>query len=117
MGYEQQRISMRKYAVEYGRKFKIECLTHYGNGKLACIRCGYDDIRALSIDHIDGNGAEHRRDLAQRGKTGKTLYKWLKDKGYPKGYQTLCMNCQYIKRAETNECPGRRVYTRQAKEK
>lgn len=99
----------RKYGIEYGRKLKVECLTHYGNGFLCCTRCGFSDIRALSIDHINGKGAEHRRNLAKEGKTGKTLYKWLKDRNYPKGYQTLCMNCQYIKRQENKECPGIRT--------
>lgn len=78
---------------------KLEVLTHYGNGKLACIKCRYDDVRALSIDHTDGNGGEHRR-LARVSR----MYGWLKKHNYPEGYQTLCMNCQFIKRANNREC-------------
>lgn len=74
--------------------FKSSILAHYGNGKLACVKCGFSDIRALSIDHIDGKGVEHRKSL-RRG--GVPFYKWLVDNGYPEGYQTLCMNCQFIK--------------------
>ncbi len=75
-------------------------LTHYGNGKLACVICGYsDNIYALCIDHINGGGTKHREYL----KSG-SIYKILQKQKYPKGYQTLCMNCNFIKRAENGEC-------------
>lgn len=80
---------------------KVRVLTHYGNGKLACVRCGFDDLRALSIDHIDGQGERDRFHLGRQG--GHPFYKWLIDNGYPKGCQTLCMNCQFIKREERGE--------------
>jgi len=94
------------------RVFKVmqrqEVFTHYGNGKCACVRCGFDDIRALSIDHINGGGNEHRRELqaarpSHRGMGGTDFYRWLKQHDYPEGYQTLCMNCQFIKQLEDNE--------------
>ena len=74
---------------------KINVLTHYGNGKLACVKCGYQDIRALSIDHINGDGKEHRE---QVGGGGFTMYAWLLRNNYPDGYQTYCMNCQFVKK-------------------
>lgn len=74
-------------------ELKIKVLTHYGHGKCTCIICGFDDIRALSIDHIQGGGNEHRRKL-----TYSNIYKWLVENDYPEGFQTLCMNCQFIKR-------------------
>jgi len=73
---------------------KSSILMHYGKGKCACVKCGFSDIRALSIDHIEGNGAEHRK-MLRRG--GLSFYKWLAQNGFPSGYQTLCMNCQWIK--------------------
>jgi len=30
-----------------------------------CSRCGFDDFRALQIDHINGDGAEERRVISQ----------------------------------------------------
>lgn len=81
------------YFAGYHRKQKIKALTHYGNGKCACVRCGFDDIRALSIDHINDDGNIQR-------KVVKNIYVWLRKNDYPEGYQTLCMNCQFIKRAE-----------------
>jgi len=82
---------------QYALKIRIEILTHYGNGKLSCVRCGFSDIRALSIDHINGGGNEHR-------KVEGYFYTQLKKKGFPEGFQTLCMNCQFIKRDEKKEC-------------
>ena len=71
-------------------------LTHYGNGKLACVKCGFDDVRALSLDHINGlNGAAREQILKLRLR--------LIREGFPGGYQTLCMNCQWIKRHENHE--------------
>jgi len=73
-------------------ELKIKVLTHYGKGKCACVRCGFDDIRALSIDHLNGGGREHRR------KEGiGSIYTWLWRNEYPEGFQTLCMNCQFVK--------------------
>lgn len=75
---------------------KVEVLTHYGNGKLACVRCGYDNILALTLDHIipiQGN----------RKHSGVGFYKYLRKLGYPSGLQTLCANCQMLKMFEGNE--------------
>lgn len=73
---------------------------------LACVRCGFEDMRALSIDHINGGGYEHRKILKRE--SGISFYRWLKHQDYPKGYQTLCMNCQFIKREEQKEATGRK---------
>ncbi len=80
----------------YQQNLKREILTYYGKGKCQCVVCGYNDINALSIDHINGDGAQHR-------KTVKNIYYWVKRNNYPPGLQTLCMNCQWVKRAENNE--------------
>ncbi len=92
---------------ERAREIKEECLAHYGDGKLVCVHCGFSDIRALSIDHIEGNGSEHRR--LNHLKRGAPFYRWLLKRGYPGGYQTLCMNCQYIKRYTNGESGGIRL--------
>ena len=73
-------------------------LTHYGGGNLACVTCGYDDLKALSIDHINGNGSKHKKSI------GMNTYRWLIKNNYPLGYQTLCMNCQWVKRHDNKEC-------------
>ena len=76
-------------------QLKIEVMTHYGNGKQACVNCGENRLACLSIDHINNNGAKHRR---EESRVKNDFYPWLKEHKFPKGYQTLCMNCQWIKR-------------------
>lgn len=89
----QRRIYMAKRYQELKRKV----LGHYSNNAYKCIRCGFGDFRALEIDHIDGGGSKHRREI--RG----NLYYWLIKNKFPIGFQVLCSNCQSIKRHENNE--------------
>lgn len=77
---------------------KIKVLTYYSNGTCRCCRCNFDDIRALSIDHIKGGGHQHRKQIGS-----SRLYQWLIKKNYPEGFQCLCMNCQFIKKEENKE--------------
>ncbi len=78
--------------IEYEKKkhfnLKIEVIEHYG-GRCAC--CGETNIKYLTIDHINGDGAEHRRKI--NSKAGSKFYKWLKDNNYPEGFRVLCFNC------------------------
>jgi len=81
---------------EAHRKLRIDALNHYSEGAMKCAKCGFDDIRALSIDHMNGGGNEHRK------KCGN-FYTWLRNNNYPEGFQVLCMNCQFIKKQENRE--------------
>jgi len=65
----------------------------YG-GKCAC--CGFDQPNALVIDHINGGGNKHRKEI------GPLLYRWLKEQGYPSGFQVLCANCNMSKSNNKN---------------
>ena len=84
--------------------FKREVLAHYSDSDSPkCVRCGFNDLRALQLDHIDGRGREERR-LNPAGRHGSLRwYKHLKEKGFPAGYQTLCANCNQIKVFENRE--------------
>lgn len=69
-----------------------------------CSRCGFNDSRALQIDHVRGNGREDRK------KFFSSMYRYyshvlkLIDSG---DYQILCANCNWIKRHENKESLGR----------
>lgn len=93
----EQRGVWEKRRKEKNKMVKPETLTHYGNGKLACVKCGFEDIRALTLDHIIPIGRQKRR------VTGVQFYRQLQRQGYPEGYQTLCANCQMIKMFGGNE--------------
>jgi hypothetical protein len=60
-----------------------------------CACCGAEDD--LTLDHIDGSGAEHRRELFGSQTSGHHLYAVLVREGFPTGFQTLCANCNRSK--------------------
>lgn len=82
----------------YDRRLREEVLQAYG---VRCACCGLRDREFLSIDHIDGGGNEHRREI------GGKFYKWLRKQGYPPGFRTLCHNCNQA-RAILGYCPHER---------
>jgi hypothetical protein len=61
-----------------------EVLEAYGT---VCQCCGEDRDEFLAIDHINGDGAEHRKQVRE------PMYAWLKRNGYPSGFRVLCHNC------------------------
>lgn len=92
------RTCMAAYKKSFYQNVKKEVINHYG-GKCNC--CHESELIFLTIDHIDGQGAKHRRDLGQ----GKVIYTWLKKNNYPKNnYQVLCFNCNFAKHV-LGECP------------
>lgn len=69
-----------------------------------CVRCGFDDSRALQIDHINGGGTKERRNGDVKGNFHKhVLQSFLKNENK---YQLLCANCNWIKRSELHENRG-----------
>lgn len=95
--HRQQRNDDAKRAKDIAKK---DVMTHYGNGKVACVQCGYaKDIDGLVIDHINGNG---NKDREIQG-VGYAFYRKLIRNNYPPGYQTLCAICNQIKKIRNNE--------------
>jgi hypothetical protein len=99
---EKHRLWRRANALEILSKLhivrdeiKLRVFSHYRNGDLKCAICREDRIAVLSVDHIDGGGSAHRKSLGNQ-----SFYRWLEKQGYPSGYQVLCMNCRFIKKAE-----------------
>lgn len=82
---------------EARQKVKLEVTNHYG-GKCAC--CGEARLVFLTMDHIAGDGAEHRRKIKMKG----NLHRWLKSNGYPSGFRVLCWNCN-LAMAIDGACP------------
>ena len=86
---------------EEWRRLKSEVIAAYG-GKCEC--CKETIYEFLTIDHINGNGKEHRKTIGR----GYKLYKWLKRNNFPKeGFRLLCFNCNCA-RGQYGECPHRR---------
>lgn len=80
--------------------FKVLVYAHYGM-MCQCARCPYPEpgIEFLTIDHVENNGSEHRKQV------GTALYQWLVKNLFPDGFQTLCINCNFAKGRNKGVCP------------
>jgi hypothetical protein len=99
---QEWRAANRERALEAqrqaNRKLKVAAYQAYGGFRCAC--CGETEEPFLSLDHIHNDGAQHRKVVDRR-----KIYKWLSENGYPKGFQVLCMNCNFGKARNGGICP------------
>jgi len=93
----QRRAANREQALRYEAAVRERARTavfdHYG-WACACPGCG--STTRLCIDHIGGNGKQHRAELGIKGGS-IPMYRWLIRNGFPEGYQTLCHSCNTSK--------------------
>lgn len=85
---------MKKSKKRTHAKDKKAAFLNYGEH---CALCGESLLEFLTIDHINDDGAEHRRELRSGGNGGHNIYAWLRKNKYPHGFQTLCCNCNMAK--------------------
>lgn len=78
------------------RKDREEVLSRYG-GK--CVCCGESTYEFLSFDHVNNDGAEHRKTHR-----GDYLLYWIKENNYPDSVRVLCYNCN-LARGKHGVCP------------
>jgi hypothetical protein len=85
---------------------KLRIINHYG-GK--CICCGEKELIFLCLDHIDGGGNEHRRQIGNAknrcGSSSTNFYRWIEKNNYPDILQLLCHNCNAAKEINNGICP------------
>lgn len=76
------------------RKLRLDILATLGN---KCIQCGFSDVRALCIDHVNGGGEAERK-----SKAVEAYYNHIKReiKAGSLEYQLLCANCHQIRHYE-----------------
>lgn len=82
----------------YQRQQRDALLRLYG-GKCTC--CGEDNFYFLNIDHVNNDGAQHRR---QMGSHGASIRAILREGYKPDRYQVLCCNCNSAKE-HYSSCP------------
>lgn len=68
-------------------------ISHYGLKCNCQCGCNVTNIKHLTIDHINNDGAEHRRTIG----TGGRYYKWIIKNNFPNYLQILCWNCNCAK--------------------
>jgi hypothetical protein len=87
-----------KYGREYTKRIRRETLEFVGGKEgVKCKRCGFQDERAIQVDHVNGGGSKEIREL----KNNRRYLDLIKSK--PHEYQLLCANCNWIKRHENYE--------------
>lgn len=97
---KQHAIAKRLRDKKFRQRLKIRVFNAYGGFKCSC--CGETGESFLAIDHINNDGAEHRKKLSQG--TGSRFYQWLSSNNFPDGFQVLCFNCNHSKSINRGVC-------------
>ncbi len=108
---EERREAKRQSRARNYKKLKNKIFDHYGR---ECACCGEDNIKFLSIDHINSDGGEHRERLrsgghAHRQNSGDKVYRDIV-KHWPDDIQILCYNCNMGKQHNDGVCPHKPTY-------
>lgn len=83
---------------------KVLAFEHYGGARCAC--CGTEEWDFLGLDHIDGGGNAERIDFFNdKSRCGHHMFRELRLRNYPAGYQVLCMNCDAGRSRNGGICP------------
>lgn len=104
--HEEYLAKKRVYSKVYRQKKRREAIAAYGD---CCACCGETIPEFLGIDHMNNDGGKHivERYGGKKRLGGLSLYRWLKDNGYPPGFQILCHNCNMAK-GFYGSCPHQR---------
>ena len=82
---------------------EVRDIVYKAYGGYVCNCCGETERKFLSMDHINNDGATHRRKHGHT--TGEKMHRWLIRENFPSNMQVLCMNCQWGKRNNNGVCP------------
>lgn len=86
---ESCRNSIRKSERKRKQRLKSQTFDYYGR---RCVYCGENHEVFLTIDHMNNDGCEHRKEM-----TTNNIYAWLVKNHFPAGFQTACYNCNCAK--------------------
>jgi hypothetical protein len=82
------------------KKIQQEAIDHYG-GKCYC--CGETIRQFLGLDHKNGGGTKHRKELTV------TVAEWAKRNGWPDTLRSACHNCNIGAHLNGGVCPHQKV--------
>jgi len=76
---------LSRHSLRNARR-KHTIITHYGG---LCECCGEHRVEFLCIDHTEGGGNKHRKEVS----SGTPMYKWIIKNNFPNIFRVLCHNC------------------------
>jgi hypothetical protein len=90
--YQKHKTNYADRQRERHRNLKWLVIEQLG-GKCAC--CGETTMEFLTVDHINGDGAAHRKSIANTARASSLMiYKDIRNQGFPRDkYRVLCFNC------------------------
>jgi len=97
--------------ARYRIKLKREVMALYAL-PVACQFCGFAQLDGLVLDHINNDGAAHRKaeNLSSRGAgSGTRIYEFIRKNGKIDGLQVLCANCNTIKQLKAGRAKSIKV--------
>lgn len=104
--YKRHHSTVRRQAQESRKRLKLRVMENYGGA--VCVCCSETCLSMLTIDHINNDGAQHRKEIGKVYKGGRALvaemYIWLEKNGFPTGFQVLCYNCNLSKHRNKGVC-------------
>jgi hypothetical protein len=87
------------------RDDRYAALLHYSYGDIKCACCGERTIEFLALDHVNNDGAAHRRSLGAGVYWGSHFFAWLRKTGYTyTALAVMCHNCNQA-RSWYGRCP------------
>jgi len=98
---ENNKEKIRLIHEKWRKNNKKVVMDHYGN-KCSC--CDETELKFLTIDHINDDGAKHRRKIGRK-LTGQDFYRWIIVNKFPKNLQILCFNCNCGRASNDGVCP------------
>jgi hypothetical protein len=96
---EAHRNEINERTRRWAREVREEVIRRYG-GK--CVCCLEQREEFLLVDLVEVSHAQQAKGV------GKPLYQWLRQQGFPEGYQVFCQNCSGARRLY-GYCPHRRT--------
>lgn len=78
----------------FQNRMRLKALGAYG---AQCTCCGEKRVQFLCFDHINNDGADHRRSIFGHNTGGGHFAEWLIANNYPLIVQVLCHNCNMAK--------------------
>ena len=99
------------YRKNYDKEQRRKVIEYYSKGTMQCNCCNENNLIFLTIDHINNDGAKHRKEINKgiNSMSSYNFYRWLINNNYPNGFQVLCFNCNIGKYHNGGICPHKNI--------